>query len=158
RWQFRTTRQEVSMQSRWALRVVRIVLLVGLVGPAPRAVLAQLVEPITYTVKFPTPAQHIAEVEASYPTGGRAAIQLMMPIWTPGFYRVENYAGKVQELSARTLDGQALGVEQPKRNRWAIATGGAKKVLVSYKLRCDSKSVTTNWVGDDMAVLNVAAT
>jgi predicted metalloprotease with PDZ domain len=131
---------------------------VGLIAAAPRAVLAQAVEPITYTVKFPAPGQHVAEVEASYPTGGRAAIELMMPIWTPGFYRVENYAGKVQELSARTTDGQALEVEKPKRNRWAIATGGAKKVLVSYKLKCDSKSVTTDWVGDDMAVLNGAAT
>ena len=62
------------MRSPWALRVVRIVILVGLVGPAPRAGFAQAVEPITYTVKFPAPAQHVAEMEAVYPTGGRAAI------------------------------------------------------------------------------------
>jgi predicted metalloprotease with PDZ domain len=133
-------------------------MLVGLFGPAPHAGFAQAVDPITYTVKFPAPGQHRAEVEAVYPTDGRAAIELMMPIWTPGFYRVENYASKVLALSARTPDGQALKVEQPKKNRWTIPTGGAKKILVSYKLQCDSRSVTTNWVGDDLAVLNGAAT
>jgi predicted metalloprotease with PDZ domain len=96
-------------------------------------------------------------VEAVYPTDGRPAIELMMPIWTPGFYRVENYAGKVHDLAARAPDGLALKVEQPRKNRWAIQTSGAPKVVVAYKLQCDSRSVTTNWVGPDLAVLNGAA-
>jgi predicted metalloprotease with PDZ domain len=133
-------------------------MLVGLVGPASRACPAPAAEPITYTVRFPAPDKHIAEVEASYPTDGRASIELMMPIWTPGFYRVENYAAQVQDLSARTPGGQALAVERPKKNRWTVQTGGVKRVVVSYKLKCQSRSVTTNWVGADMAVLNGAAT
>jgi predicted metalloprotease with PDZ domain len=133
-------------------------MLVGLVGPGPRAGPAPAVEPITFTVRFPAPDKHIAEVEASYPTDGRESIELMLPIWTPGFYRVENYAGQVQDLSARTPDRQALTVEQPKKNRWTVQTGGAKRVVVSYTLKCESRSVTTNWVGEDMAVLNGAAT
>jgi predicted metalloprotease with PDZ domain len=146
------------MRSQWVRSFVSLVMLFGLVGPQPFAETTSAVEAIAYTVKFPAPGQHQAEVAAVYPTGGRAAIELRMPIWTPGFYRVENYAGKVRGLSARTPDGQALPVERPKKNRWTIPTGGAKKVLVSYKLQCDSRSVTTNWVGDDLAVLNGAAT
>jgi len=146
------------MRNGGVLRIVFFVLLGELTGPDPRAGFAQTVEPITYTVTFPAPAQHRAEVEAVYPTEGSAAIELMMPIWTPGFYRIENYAGKVHELSARTPGGKTLTVQQPKKNRWIISTGGAKKILVSYKLTCDSRSVTTNWVGEDMAVLNGAAT
>jgi predicted metalloprotease with PDZ domain len=133
-------------------------MLVGLLGSAPRAGFARAVEPIAYTVRFPAPAQHGAEVEAVYPTDGRPAIELMMPTWTPGFYRVENYAAKVQDFSARTPDGQALPAEHPRKNRWTIPTGGARMVVVSYKLKCDSRSVTTNWAGDDMAVLNGGAT
>jgi predicted metalloprotease with PDZ domain len=146
------------MQKQWMLSVVPLVMLIGRVGPGPRAGFARAVEPITYDVKFPAPRQHRAEIEAVYPTDGRAAIELMMPVWTPGFYRVENHAGKVQDLAARRPDGQALRAEQLKKNRWSISTGGAKKIRVRYKLRCDSRSVTTNWVGEDMAVLNGAAT
>lgn len=146
------------MRRRWLPCVLPVVGLARLIGPAPSPGAAQPVEPITYTVRFPAPAKHVAEVEAVYPTDGRPAVELMMPIWTPGFYRVENYADKVQDLSARTPGGRALKVEQPRKNRWTIPTGGADQVVVCYKLQCQSRSVTTNWVGDDLAVLNGAAT
>lgn len=114
-------------------------------------------EPIVYTVKFPAPETHLAEVEAVFPANKRTAIELMLPIWSPGFYRVEDYASRVQDLSARTADRQPLVVEQPQKNRWRIVTNGAASVLVSYKLLCNGRSVTTNWVGADLLVLNGAA-
>jgi predicted metalloprotease with PDZ domain len=83
---------------------------------------------------------------------------MMMPIWSPGFYRVEDYASRIQSLSARAPDGKTLEVEQPGKNRWLIRTGGASSVIVSYRLLCNRRSVTTNWVGDDLLVLNGAAT
>ena len=51
-----------------------------------------------------------------------------------------------------------LEVEHPQKNRWRIKTGGSAKVVVSYRLKCEGRSVTTNWVDDDMAVLNGAPT
>lgn len=146
------------MRRPWLPSVFPVVVLVALVGPAPRVCAAPAVESITFTVRFPAPDKHVAEVEAIYPTDGRQSVELMMPVWTPGFYRVENYADKVQDLTAKTPDGEALKVEQPKKNRWTVPTAGAKRVVVSYKLKCESRSVTTNWVGEDMAVLNGAAT
>jgi predicted metalloprotease with PDZ domain len=127
-------------------------------GPAPVPGAARAAEPITYTVRFPTPGKHVAEVKAIYPTEGRPAVELMMPTWTPGFYRVENYAGLVRDLSAQAPGGRALAVEQPRKNRWTVQANGAEHVVVSYTLQCASKSVTTNWVGDDLAVLNGAPT
>jgi predicted metalloprotease with PDZ domain len=132
------------------------VMILGRLAPVPGG--ARAAEPISYTVRFPAPGQHVAEVEAVYPTEGRSAVELMMPTWTPGFYRVENYAAQIGDLSARAPGGRALPVEQPRKNRWTIPAGGGEQVVVTYKLRCASKSVTTNWVSDDFAVLNGAAT
>ncbi|HXY35739.1 MAG TPA: GYF domain-containing protein [Planctomycetaceae bacterium] len=115
-------------------------------------------EPIRFTVRFPSPSKHLAEVEARYPTEGRESVELMMPIWTPGYYHVENFARHVLGLSARTPDGRTLAVKQPRKNRWTVETGGARNVVVSYQLQCESPSVVESWVGDDMAVLNGAAT
>ncbi len=126
----------------------------GLLCAAPPADAA---EPIIYTVKFPAPDTRIAEVEAAFPTGRRATIELMMPVWSPGFYRVEDYASRVQGLSARASDGKTLAVTQPQKNRWRIETMGAANVIVSYQLLCNGRSVTTNWVGEDLLVLNGAA-
>ena len=44
--------------------------------------------PIRYTLSFPAPQTHYVEVSATVPTGGRADIDLMMPVWTPGSYLV----------------------------------------------------------------------
>ncbi len=71
----------------------------------PQSAAAQRLAPIVYTISAPAPATHIAVIEAVVPTEGKAAIDLMMPVWSPGFYRVEDYAGRVQEFSARTADG-----------------------------------------------------
>jgi predicted metalloprotease with PDZ domain len=146
------------MRKRLSLGILALVLFLGLAASAPQARITQAPEPIVYAVKFPDLEKHLAEVEATIPTGGRAAVELMMPVWSPGFYRIENYHNQIQELSVRTPDGKALPFEQPKKNRWQIQTGGAPAVVVTYRLLCNRRSVTTNWVGDDYAVLNGAAT
>ncbi|HJZ78815.1 MAG TPA: hypothetical protein VKD91_00660, partial [Pyrinomonadaceae bacterium] len=149
---------KAEMQKQLPLRVILIAFFVWLAGPVPQSLTARAPEPIVYTVRFPSPDTHQAEVEASIPTGRRASIELMMPVWSPGFYRVEDYASRIQNLSARAPDGKTLEVEQPKKNRWLIRTNGAATVIVSYRLLCNGRSVTTNWVGDDLLVLNGAAT
>lgn len=144
------------MRKRFSLLNTAVVLvsLVAVAAKARAQALEPALEPIVYTVKFPEPAKNFALLEAAVPTGKQATIELMMPTWTPGFYRLENYAGKVQDLVARAAGGTALQVEQPKANRWRIETGGAATVVVSYKLLCTGRSVTGNWVGDDLMVLN----
>ena len=115
-------------------------------------------EPIIYTIRVPSPESHIAEIEVAIPTEKHPSIELVMAVWSPGFYRVEDYAGKVQKLTARTSDGTAVKAEQTRKNRWSIFTNGANRVVVNYSLRCDGRSVTTNWVGSDYAIFNGPAT
>lgn len=131
--------------------------LLGLLGLAAQAGVAEEAPPIVYTVRVPAPGTHTAEVEILLPTGGRPAVELMMAVWTPGFYRVEDYAEGVKALTARSVDGARLTVEAPRKNRWRIETGGRPVIVVAYRLLCDQRSVTTNWIGDDLAVLNGAA-
>jgi predicted metalloprotease with PDZ domain len=109
---------------------------------------------IHYTVHFPEPSGNYALVDAVIPTGKQVSVDLMMPVWTPGYYRVEDYAAKVHDLAARTPDGAALAVERTKPNRWRIPTNGAASIHVSYKLLCTGHSVTRSWVGPDLLVLN----
>jgi predicted metalloprotease with PDZ domain len=120
--------------------------------------LAQAIEPIIYTVKVPNADSHTASVEAVIPTSGRSAIEIMMAVWSPGFYRVEDYSRRVEGLTAKAPDGSALKVEHPIKNRWNIETGGNARVVVSYRLNCRQGSVTTNYVGEPMGVFNGAAT
>ena len=133
-----------------------VVVLIGLGQAAPAG--AQALAPIVYTVKVPAPDSHAAMVEAVVPSSGQPAVELMMPVWSPGFYRVEDYAKRVEDLTAKAPDGTGLKVEHPVKNRWKIETGGNTKVVVSYRLICRQASVTTNYVGEALGVFNGAAT
>jgi predicted metalloprotease with PDZ domain len=135
-----------------------VFILGGLAETFARAAGTATLEPIVYTLKFPAPDSHLAEVSASVPTEKQDAIELMMPIWTPGYYRVENYADQVRDLSAWTTDGAALEVVRAKTNRWRINTGGNATIHLTYRLACEQRSVTRNWVGTNLAVLNGGAT
>lgn len=119
---------------------------------------ARAAEPIVYTVKVAAPETHLLEIRATFPTKGREILDLMMPVWSPGFYRVENYASLVEDLYARSpRDGRALRVERPRLNRWRIRVEGASVVEVTYRLVCEGRSVTTNTVNENLLVLNPAA-
>ena len=65
----------------------------------------------------------------------------MMAVWTPGSYLVREYARNVEAVTARTPAGKSLAVEEVRKNRWRVETGGAAKVIVSYRVYCREMSV-----------------
>jgi predicted metalloprotease with PDZ domain len=115
-------------------------------------------EPIVYTLRAPAPETQRLEVEARVPTGGQPWIELMLPVWSPGYYVVQDYAANVQDVAARTPDGRALEVSRRSRNHWRVTTGGAAAVTLEYRLTCRSRFVTGCWVDPKSAVLNGPST
>jgi predicted metalloprotease with PDZ domain len=119
---------------------------------------AQTLEPIRYTLSFPAPHTHYIEVEASYPTEGRPSIDLMMAVWTPGSYLIREYQRHVEALTAADPARAPLSVEKTRKNRWRVATNGAKTVWLRYRVYAHEMSVRTNWVDEELAMLNGAPT
>ena len=119
---------------------------------------SQTLEPIRYTVTFAAPHTHYLEVEASYPTEGRPAIDLMMAVWTPGSYLIREYERNVEALTAADPARSPLAVEKTRKNRWRITTNGASTVWVRYRVYAHEMSVRTNWVDDEFAMINGAPT
>jgi predicted metalloprotease with PDZ domain len=141
-----------------ARRSVIALLCVILCASGSGSAAAATPDPLSFVIRVTAPAAHTVEVEVSVPSANQATVELMMATWSPGFYRVENYASRVSSFQARTVGGGSLAVTQPTANRWRIVTGGASSVLVSYRLACTERSVTTNWVSPDLLVLNGPAT
>jgi predicted metalloprotease with PDZ domain len=114
---------------------------------------------LVYTVNLLEPDAHLVDITLELSSDGRAPLELMMPIWSPGFYRVEAYAEQVQRFAAHTPEGTALAIERPAPNRWRIhVPDAASMIRVTYRLVCTSSTVTTNWIGTDFAILNGPAT
>ena len=141
-------------------RMRRVCLMVSslLLAASAGTALAQAAEPIAYTLRFPAPHTHYVSVEASVPTGGRAQLELMMAVWTPGSYLVREFARHVEAVRARTTGGERLEVQKSRKNRWRVSTGGADRIVVSYLVYGREMSVRTNWIEADFAILNGAPT
>jgi predicted metalloprotease with PDZ domain len=148
----------MSLRKRPAFRFAIATALLWTFGAAPQPGRAQTAAPITYTLRILAPETQYAELEAIVPTTGAESIEMMMPIWSPGYYRVEDYAAKVESVQARTASGDQLEVAKTEKNRWRIQTRGDSQVRLSYRVLCAQRSVTTNWINADYAVLNGAPT
>ena len=117
-----------------------------------------LFSPVGYTVRFPAPQTHYAEVEALLPTGGAPSLDTFLPVWTPGSYLVREFARNIEGVTAANPSGTGLTVTATRKNRWRIETGGASDVLLRYRVYCHEMSVRTNWVEEGFALLNGAPT
>ena len=113
---------------------------------------------LQYTVRFPAPATHYAEIEASFPATAGQPLELMMAVWTPGSYLVREYAKNLEALRAEGSRGEPLTITKTAKNRWRVEAGSGDRVTVHYRLYCHELSVRTNWVDDQFALLIGAAT
>lgn len=119
---------------------------------------AQENTPIVHVIRLATAADQIVEVQTTIPPTGETEFELVMPVWSPGFYVQQNYAEQVSDVSAKSATGQTLTVRQSASNRWSITTPPDQAVSFSYRLKCETCSVTTNWIGDTFAVFNGGST
>ena len=64
------------------------------------------------------------------------SIEIMMAVWSPGFYRVEGYADQVENLEARTTDGTRAHGRNDPQEPLAYPDGGRAQGchLVSARL------------------------
>ncbi len=118
------------------------------------------VAPVRYHVAIPNPASGYLEVAATFPTYGKAAVDLAMPRWTPGSYVIRDYAKNVDDNVTATSDsGAALPVEKTGIDSWRVAAKGADEVTVRYRVFSrDGLDVADNWVDPGLALITGAAT
>ncbi|MEM6779192.1 MAG: PDZ domain-containing protein [Planctomycetota bacterium] len=112
---------------------------------------------IAYRVELGQANNHYVEVELTA-TAKEAETILMMPVWTPGSYLIREHARHLDSLRGGKEDGTELSVRKTRKNRWRVQTEPGTKFVVSYRLYCNDVSVRTNFVNEQFAVLNGAAT
>jgi predicted metalloprotease with PDZ domain len=119
---------------------------------------AKAPDPIIYTISFPDTASKTFTVTVTVPAGSRQSVDLMMPVWSPGFYGLQNYAQRVSAFTARAADGSTLEVSKPADNRWTIATGGRPSFTATYVVGAPRGSNLGNGVTETSAVIIGPAT
>ncbi len=127
--------------------------------PKPSAVHTRDAAPdIAYTVSMSKPWTHLLEVEMrlKWPTAQKA-VDVKMPVWTPGSYLIREYARHVQDFAARSGAAQ-LEWAKINKNTWRIDAKGSKEILLSYRVYSNELTVRTNELNDEHAFWNNGAT
>ena len=103
--------------------------------------LAQNAPQISYTVSMPKPQTHLLEIQMQlrYANGAPGAVSLRMPVWTPGSYKVRDFAKNVQDFSAGRHAWRKVD-----KSRWRVAAGG--DVTVEYDVWAFELSVQSSHV------------
>lgn len=112
---------------------------------------------ISFTVSMSKPWTHLLEVDMRVrQPAGAAAVDLVMPVWTPGSYLIREFERNVQDFNADS-GGRPLPWTKINKNTWRVSTAGVREWQVTYRVYANEFSVRTNELNSDHAFWNNAA-
>jgi len=128
---------------------------------------------VHYNIKIESPHSHYAKVTLRIEDVQPGAMDIYMPIWTPGSYLAREFAKNVESVNAIGLtadESKMVFIEKPinfgktveftktNKNTWRIMVPkGVQSVEFTYSVYCFELSVRTSFIDDDQALLNMAS-
>lgn len=105
---------------------------------------------IHYQVSMADPNSHLVHVRMEVRGLPGDSADFVLPVWTPGSYKVRDYAKNIQEFSAGRSPWRKVD-----KSRWRVAAGG--DVTIEYDVWAFELSVQSSHVDADHAFLNGAS-
>src|ERR1700722_13887146 len=113
-------------------RTFILLALAALAAVAPSAFGQATPGTLAFIVSMPQPGNHTFHV-VFRADGLKGELQdFKMPVWSPGYYGIGDYARNVLNFRARDGAGRALPWEKVSKNTWRVAAGNAPSISLSY--------------------------
>ena len=109
---------------------------------------------IHYTIRFPEPHTHYVEVEMVIDKISQNTLEIKMPVWAPGSYKVREFSGNTEAVQATDEKGNKLDVKIKNKNTWLVNSKGKKKIEFKYRVYAYTLSVRTSFINSEYAYLN----
>ncbi len=111
-----------------------------------------------FTVSTPDPASRQYRVSLRCDGLPGDTAEFRMPVWTPGYYGLFDYAGNVRNFAATDGDGLPLAFSKGGPNAWVVQKGSAKKtVLLSYDVLATSPFVANAFLDETRGYITPGA-
>ncbi|MDB5095796.1 MAG: peptidase domain protein, partial [Cyanobacteria bacterium RYN_339] len=88
---------------------------------------------VRYTFDLTRPHTHLIRVEMEVPAHVEGHLDLVLPAWLPGAYKIFDNARNIRNFAAEDLDGYALPWERVDWQTWRVTDGGSG-ATVSYEV------------------------
>src|SRR2546421_508686 len=99
---------------------------------------------IEYTLTIASPVSHLYDVEIQIKGIREGSVSVSIPAWSPGMYRIENYARNIEDFRATNTRNQPLKWDKTDKQTWRVTKANADDVSVRYQ-------VFSTALADDMA-------
>lgn len=77
-----------------------------------------------------------------------------MPVWTPGYYQIMDYARNVLNFRAEDGAGNPLAWEKTAKNTWRVKSGKDASITVSYDVYAFNRSVADSYLDDERGFIS----
>jgi predicted metalloprotease with PDZ domain len=108
---------------------------------------------MAFTVSMERPTTHYFHVVLRCEGLKGETQDFKMPAWTPGYYRIMDYARNVVRFQAEDGAGSPLAWEKTSKNAWRVRTAGTTVVSVSYDVYAFAQSVADSYLDDAHAFI-----
>jgi predicted metalloprotease with PDZ domain len=109
---------------------------------------------LAFTVSMERPSTHYYHVVMRCEGLKGQTQDFRMPVWTPGYYQVMDYARNVLNFSAADGQGQPLAWDKTAKNTWRVRSGEAPVIVVSYEVYAFNRSVADCYLDDSRAYIS----
>jgi predicted metalloprotease with PDZ domain len=108
---------------------------------------------MAFTVSMMQPHTHYYHVVFRCEGMGSDVLDFKMPAWTPGYYRIMDYAKNVLNFHAQDGAGNSLVWKKIAKNNWQVESGESAAITVSYDVYAFRRSVADSFLDDRRAFI-----
>lgn len=112
--------------------------------------------PYHFDVTMAQPTTHTYHVTFRCPAKNASTLTLKMPVWTPGYYQLMNYAANVSNVQATDETGKALPWQKAGNSAWTVKTGKTKTLLFSYDVLANRNFVASPYLDENKGYISPA--
>src|SRR5215213_8552271 len=121
-----------------------------LLAPAAAAQGGQL--EIEYTVKVADIPGQLFHVTTDITNINQPALELSLPVWSPGWYVIENYAKNILRFRVTEPGGRQLRPALVRKQTWRIDTRGISHITVEFDYKAAVLSANEARIAADYAL------
>ncbi|GAB3887001.1 M61 family metallopeptidase [Spirosoma agri] len=111
---------------------------------------------LAFDVTMEKPASHLYHVTLNYPNPDQETVEFKMPVWTPGYYQLMNYASHVENVRATNAAGKPLNWEKTAASTWRVYANKATVVTLSYDVKATRNFVASSYLDEHKGYISPA--
>ncbi|QDA59642.1 M61 family metallopeptidase [Hymenobacter jejuensis] len=112
---------------------------------------------IHYHVAFDNPLTFYVQVSMTFEVASEVTqpIELQLPTWRPGRYEIQNFAQKIQRVTAQdAASGESLRLRKLTKDRWQLPEAAGHTVKVHYNFYAHQMDAGGSWLDETQLYLN----